>query len=369
MKWLLKKIIGTKNERDLKKIRPLVERIKQMEVEYQSLSDDELKAKPAEFRERLAKGETVDDLMCEAYAVVKNACRRLCGTSSNVCGHELAWEMVPFDVQLIGGIVLHEGKIAEMKTGEGKTLAATLALYLNALTGKGAHLVTVNDYLATRDAEWMGAIYKFLGLSVGVVVHGMSDGERKKAYGSDITYGTNNEFGFDYLRDNMKFDMADYAQREFNYAIVDEVDSILIDESRTPLIISGPVEKSENKVFTDVKPLAIKLKSAQGKVIHSILNDLQKRLDTGEVDEKTIEMLVQIKRGDPKNTVFLDILAQNQHLKKQLDRMESMLSSQKLLPELDQDLYCTIDEHSNAVELTEKGIKLLGGGGQGFCAP
>ncbi len=354
---LIKGIFGSKNERELKRVAPIVDTINQLEPRFQALSDPELQAKTVEFRERFAKGETLDELLPEAFAVVREASVRILG-------------MRHFDVQLIGGIVLHEGKIAEMKTGEGKTLAATLALYLNALTGKGAHLVTVNDYLATRDAEWMGAIYKFLGLSVGVVVHGMSDGERKKAYGSDITYGTNNEFGFDYLRDNMKFDMADYAQREFNYAIVDEVDSILIDESRTPLIISGPVEKSENKVFTDVKPLAIKLKSAQGKVIHSILNDLQKRLDTGEVDEKTIEMLVQIKRGDPKNTVFLDILAQNQHLKKQLDRMESMLSSQKLLPELDQDLYCTIDEHSNAVELTEKGIKLLGGGGQGdFVLP
>ncbi len=353
----IKGIFGSKNERELKRIAPKVEAVNELEPQFQALSDEELRATTTEFRERLSQGETLDDLLPEAFAAVREASVRTLG-------------MRHFDVQIVGGIVLHEGKIAEMKTGEGKTLVATLALYLNALSGKGAHLVTVNDYLATRDAEWMGAIYKFLGLSVGVVVHGMSDEERKKAYAADITYGTNNEFGFDYLRDNMKFDMADFAQRDFNYAIVDEVDSILIDESRTPLIISGPVEKSENKVFTDVKPLAITLKNKQGAVIRSILNDLNARLDAEDLDDKTIEMLVQVKRGDPKNPVFLDMMAQNQHLKKQIDRMESTLSSQKLLPELDQDLYCTIDEHSNSVELTEKGIKLLGGGGQGdFVLP
>jgi len=353
----IKGIFGSQNERELKRIRPRVEAINQLEPQFQALSDSELQAKTIEFRERVSKGETLDDLLPEAFAAVREASVRTLG-------------MRHFDVQLVGGIVLHEGKIAEMKTGEGKTLVATLALYLNALSGKGAHLVTVNDYLATRDSEWMSAIYKFLGLSVGVVVHGLNDEERKKAYACDITYGTNNEFGFDYLRDNMKFDLVDFAQREFNYAIVDEVDSILIDESRTPLIISGPVEKSENRVFTDVKPLVVTLKNKQGAVIQSILKDLRQRLDAEDEDDKTIEMLVQVKRGDPKNPVFLDILAQNQHLKKQLDRMESMLSSQKLLPELDQELYCTIDEHSNSVELSEKGIKLLAGGGQGdFVLP
>ncbi len=353
---LIKGIFGSKNERELKRMAPMVDAINEMEPRFQALSDPELQAKTVEFRERLAKGETLAELLPEAFAVVREASVRILG-------------MRHFDVQLIGGIVLHEGRIAEMKTGEGKTLVAPLALYLNALTGKGAHLVTVNDYLATRDAEWMGAIYQFLGLSVGVVVHGMNDEARKKAYACDITYGTNNEFGFDYLRDNMKFDKADFAQREFNYAIVDEVDSILIDESRTPLIISGPVEKSENTVFTDVKPLVINLKKKQGAVIRSILDEIRKRLDTEDVDEKTIEMLVQVKRGDPKTPAFLDIIAQNQHLKKQIDRMESMLSSQKLLPELDQDLYCTIDEHSNSVELTEKGIRLLGGGQDDFVLP
>jgi len=329
---------------------PLVDRINQLEPDFQALSDEQLLAKTAEFKERLSRGETLGDILPEAFAAVREVSVRTLG-------------MRHFDVQLIGGIVLHQGRIAEMKTGEGKTLAATLPLYLNALEGKGAHLVTVNDYLAQRDAEWMGAIYKALGLSVGVIVHGMDDAERKTAYACDITYGTNNEFGFDYLRDNMKFDFADFVQREFHYAIVDEVDSILIDESRTPLIISGPVEHSENKIYEEVKPLVINLRKKQGAIIRSLLKEVRGSLDGGDLDEKTIETLLQIKRGDPKNPVFLDIVAKNQALKKQIDRTESMLRSQKMLPDLDQSLYCTIDERSNAVELTEKGIDLLSGGG------
>jgi preprotein translocase subunit SecA len=353
----IKGIFGSKNERELKRISPLVEAINLQEPRFQALSDAEIQSKTAAFKERLSKGESLEDLLPEAFAAVREASVRVLG-------------MRHFDVQLIGGIVLHEGKIAEMKTGEGKTLAATLALYLNALEGRGAHLVTVNDYLARRDAEWMGGIYRFLGLSVGVIVHGMDDDERKRAYACDITYGTNNEFGFDYLRDNMKFEVADFVQRDFRYAIVDEVDSILIDESRTPLIISGPVEKSENKTYEEVKSLIINLKNRQGTVIRSILKDLKVRLDKDDLGEKSIELLLQVKRGDPKNPVFLNILANNQPLKKQIDRMESMLSSQKLLPELDQDLYCTIDERNNSVELTEKGIKLLAAGGKGdFVLP
>ncbi|OQX64749.1 MAG: preprotein translocase subunit SecA [Desulfococcus sp. 4484_242] len=336
----------------LKKLTPIVDRINQLEPTFQALSDEELSAKTTEFKERLSRGETLDDILPEAFAAVREASVR-------------TLEMRHFDVQLIGGIVLHQGKIAEMKTGEGKTLAATLPLYLNALTGRGAHLVTVNDYLAQRDAEWMGVVYKALGLSVGVIVHGMNDSERKQAYACDITYGTNNEFGFDYLRDNMKFDYADLVQRDFHYAIVDEVDSILIDEARTPLIISGPVEHSENKTYEEVKPLVINLRKRQSAIIRSILSEVRQSLDGGDIDEKTIEMLLQIKRGDPKNPVFLDIIAKNQALKKQIDRTESMLRSQKMLPDLDQELYCTIDERSNTVELTEKGIDLLSKGGLG----
>ncbi|HIJ77461.1 MAG TPA: preprotein translocase subunit SecA, partial [Deltaproteobacteria bacterium] len=228
---VLKKIFGSANERELKRLTPIVDEINSFEPEIRKLSDDQLRGKTAEFRQRLEKGEEVDDLLAEAFAVVREASDRTLG-------------MRPFDVQLIGGVVLHQGKISEMKTGEGKTLVATMPIYLNALSGKGVHLVTVNDYLAKRDSEWMGQIYKFLGLTVGCIVHGLDDLERKQAYNSDITYGTNNEFGFDYLRDNMKFRIEELVQRDLHYAIVDEVDSILIDEARTPLIISGPAEKS-----------------------------------------------------------------------------------------------------------------------------
>jgi len=230
-KWFIRKVFGTKNERDLKKLRPLVAAINALEPGIQALSDAELKAKTAEFKTKLDQGASLDDILFEAFAVVREASRRTVA-------------MRPFDVQLIGGAVLHQGKISEMKTGEGKTLVATLPAYLNALEGKGVHIVTVNDYLAKRDTAWMGPIYSFLGLTVGTIQHDMNDRDRYDAYRRDITYGTNNEFGFDYLRDNMKFRLSDLVQREHHYAIVDEVDSILIDEARTPLIISGPTDES-----------------------------------------------------------------------------------------------------------------------------
>lgn len=244
---LLKKVFGTQNERNLRRIAPLVDAINQLEPTVRTLSDQALQAKTGEFRQRIARGEPLDDLLPEAFAVAREAAARTVG-------------MRPFDVQLIGGIVLHQGKIAEMKTGEGKTLVAVMPVYLNALTGRGVHVVTVNDYLAKRDSEWMGAAYRFLGLSVGCIVHGLDDRQRKAAYDCDVTYGTNNEFGFDYLRDNMKFRLEDMVQRELHYAIVDEVDSILIDEARTPLIISGPAEKSTqlyvrvNRIIPHLKP-------------------------------------------------------------------------------------------------------------------
>lgn len=236
IRHLLVKVIGNKNERNLKKLQPQVEKINALEPEFELLSDDQLQSKTAEFRQRLANGEELNQLLSEAFAVVREASKRVLGLRH-------------FDVQLIGGMVLNDGKIAEMKTGEGKTLMSTLPIYLNALVGKGVHVVTVNDYLARRDAEWMGTIYRFLGLSVDCIVHGLTDAQRKAAYGADITYGTNNEFGFDYLRDNMKFALEDYVQRELHYAIVDEVDSILIDEARTPLIISGPSESSSDLYY------------------------------------------------------------------------------------------------------------------------
>ena len=246
---MLKKVVGSKNDRELKRLSVIVREINDLEPAMTAASDEELKAKTPYFKEKLSNGAEPEDILPEAFAVAREAARRTV-------------QMRPFDVQVIGGLVLHEGKIAEMKTGEGKTLAATMPLYLNALTGKGAHLVTVNDYLAKRDAQWMGPIYEFLGMSIGVVVHGMSDDERRAAYHADITYGTNNEFGFDYLRDNMKFVLEDFVQREFHYAIVDEVDSILIDEARTPLIISGPSEESTDKYYR-INQIIPRLKRSQ----------------------------------------------------------------------------------------------------------
>ncbi|MFL5191288.1 MAG: DEAD/DEAH box helicase, partial [Microvirga sp.] len=233
---LAKKIFGSVNDRRLKSYRPKVAAINAMEAELEALSDEQLRARTEDFKAQLAAGKTLDDILVPAFATVREAAKRTLGQRH-------------FDVQLIGGMVLHEGSIAEMRTGEGKTLVATLPVYLNALAGKGVHVVTVNDYLARRDSEWMGQIYRFLGLSVGVIVHGLDDVERAEAYAADITYGTNNEYGFDYLRDNMKFDLKERVQRGHHFAIVDEVDSILIDEARTPLIISGQSEESTDKYF------------------------------------------------------------------------------------------------------------------------
>ncbi|PIE89960.1 MAG: preprotein translocase subunit SecA [Acidobacteria bacterium] len=260
----ISKVFGNKNSRELKKLQPLVNKINDLEDSIKALSDEELKEQTVQFRERLNQGETLDDLLPEAFATVREAAIRVLG-------------MRPFDVQLLGGIALAKGTIAEMKTGEGKTLTATLPVYLNALEGKGAHVITVNDYLASRDSEWMGKLYKWLGLSVGLIVHGLSDEERKRAYQCDITYGTNNEFGFDYLRDNMKFTTGSFVQRGFNYAIVDEVDSVLIDEARTPLIISGPSEDKIGKYY-DANEVIKKLKrdlhfTVDEKDSHALLNE------------------------------------------------------------------------------------------------
>src|SRR5436189_5319813 len=246
--FIIRKIIGSKNDREVRRLRPLVASINESEASLQSLPDEALRQKTVAWKEELSKIEDndelarrLDELLPEAFAVVKNACRRLCNTEIIVREHPLKWEMIPFDVQLIGGYALHSGKIAEMATGEGKTLVATLPVYLNALTGRGVHVVTVNDYLAARDSEWMGAVYKFIGLSVGCILHDQPPNVRREQYNCDITYGTNAEFGFDYLRDNgMAQSKAHQVQRGHSYAIVDEVDSILIDEARTPLIISGP---------------------------------------------------------------------------------------------------------------------------------
>src|SRR5881397_2483335 len=233
---IFRRIVGSKNDREIKKIQPVVEQINALEPRISSLTDEQLQTKTAEFRQRLENGESLEEILPEGFAVVRETGKRILN-------------MRHFDVQLIGGYVLHQGRISEMKTGEGKTLVATLPAYVNALEGKGVHVVTVNDYLARRDSEWMGRLYRFLGMSVGVIQHELTDQQRQVAYGADITYGTNNEFGFDYLRDNMKFELASMVQRGHNYAIVDEVDSILIDEARTPLIISGPAEESTDLYY------------------------------------------------------------------------------------------------------------------------
>src|SRR5688500_3542353 len=271
---LLAKVIGTQNEREIKRLRPAVAEISALEPQIQALTDEQLRDKTVEFRRRIAEGATVDDLLVEAFAVVREGGRRVL-------------HMRHFDVQLMGGMVLHGGKIAEMKTGEGKTLVATLPAYLNALEGKGVHVVTVNDYLARRDSEWMGRLYRFLGMSVGVIQHELNDQQRQVAYGADITYGTNNEFGFDYLRDNMKFDFQSMVQRGHHFAVVDEVDSILIDEARTPLIISGPAEESTD-LYYEVDRIIPRLtpgKVVQGNVKAEDREELEK---TGDyiVDEK-----------------------------------------------------------------------------------
>ncbi len=293
---VLTKVFGSKNERALKKIQPLVDRINSLELEIQKLDDSALAAKTVLFKERLAKGEPLDDLLPEAFAVVREASKRVLG-------------MRPFDVQLIGGVVLHEGKIAEMKTGEGKTLVATMPVYLNALTGRGVHVVTVNDYLARRDSEWMGKIYEFLGLSVGNIIHDMDDAARREAYYSDVTYGTNNEFGFDYLRDNMKFDFKDFCQRDFHYAIVDEVDSILIDEARTPLIISGPAEMS-TELYVKVNRIIPNFK----KDVHYNVDEKGRSVSLTEEGVALGEKLLKVDNlYDPRNIEWLHHL--NQALK------------------------------------------------------
>ncbi len=285
---VLTKVFGTQHDREMKKIQPLVDKINGLEESFKSLSDDQLKNKTIEFKERLKNGETTDDLLPEAFAVCREASQRVLG-------------MRHYDVQLIGGIVLHQGRISEMKTGEGKTLVATLPVYLNALTGRGVHVVTVNDYLAKRDSEWMGRLYKWLGLSVGIIVHELNDKERRQSYGSDITYGTNNEFGFDYLRDNMKFDLGDYVQREHHFAIVDECDSILIDEARTPLIISGPSEASTDK-YTIIDRIIPNLK----RDIHFTVEEKSKSAFLTEEGNTKVEELLKIDNlYDSKN---IDIL-------------------------------------------------------------
>ena len=342
---LLAKIIGTKNDRELKRLTPRVREIGELESSIQRLSDEELRAKTVEFRERLAKGQTLDDLLNEAFAVVREAGRRVLN-------------MRHFDVQLIGGMVLHSGKISEMKTGEGKTLVATLPVYLNALEGKGVHVVTVNDYLAHRDADWMGRLYKFLGLTVGVIVHGLDDEERRASYACDVTYGTNNEFGFDYLRDNMKFDLKDCVQRGHNFAIVDEVDSILIDEARTPLIISGPSEHHAPAFFKEMQPAVERLAAKQNALVAQLVQEA-KPLLLGDDDDRELaaQKLTQAKRGAPKFKPLMETL-EDPSIKQLQGAFDRRLTAD-VERELTEPLFYTVNEKSHLTDLNSKGRQQL----------
>ncbi|MBI3875765.1 MAG: preprotein translocase subunit SecA [Verrucomicrobia bacterium] len=382
--FILKKIIGSKNDRELKRLRPLVARINEFEQALQSQPEQTLRDKTAAWKAELSQikdnaqlTRRLDEILPEAFAVVKNACRRLCGQDVVVRGHPLKWEMVPFDVQLIGGMGLHSGKIAEMATGEGKTLVATLPVYLNALTGRGVHVVTVNDYLALRDSEWMGAVYKFLGLTVGCILHDQPPSVRREQYNCDITYGTNAEFGFDYLRDNgMATSAEEQVQRGHYFAIVDEVDSILIDEARTPLIISGPaVAAAENKNYGELKPAIESLVRAQQRLCERFLSEadaLIKKLRPAEantppaqnpdaVEREAGMLLYRVKTGQPKSQGLMRLLEDPENLKL-MNAYELELHTDQKKVELfaqKEELFFAIEEKSHEADLSEKGRKLL----------
>ncbi|HTL68301.1 MAG TPA: preprotein translocase subunit SecA [Lacunisphaera sp.] len=375
--YLLKKFSGRHHRKYVEKCRPVVARINEIEKGYQALTDEQLRAKTDEFKARLKQGETLDALLPEAFAAVKNAARRMVGRSVTVCEHELTWDMVHFDVQLIGGICLHEGRIAEMATGEGKTLVATLPLYLNALNGRNAQLVTVNDYLARRDSEWMGYLYGFLGLSVGCIQQSMHSEERREMYGRDITYGTASEFGFDYLRDNgMATRKEDQVQRDHWYCIVDEIDSILVDEARTPLIISGPAPIEREQPFQRLKPGVEQLVSAQLRLINHLIKDaadlLAKPGLTPEDRQAAAMKMLQVKLGMPKNKQLLRLM-ENPEWRKLLDKTDVEMHSDFNKDELykwKEELFFVIDEKNHQADLTEPGrLKLRPDDPDAFVLP
>ena len=411
---IVTKVFGSKHDRDLKRIQPIVDQINEIYPTLEKLTDEVLRQKTDVFktkineatsetreeierleaelradvsdteatdgsdanqdaspdhdaiRDRLAElddeereiiSEVLDEILPEAFAVVKDACRRLVGKKWNVADTPTLWEMVPYDVQLIGGIVLHEGKIAEMATGEGKTLVATLPLYLNALTGRGAHLVTVNDYLARRDCEWMGKVYEFLGLTSAFITHDMNNDQRRDAYRADITYGTNNEFGFDYLRDNMAVRLDDKVQRRHNYAIVDEVDSVLIDEARTPLIISGPVESTSDAQYQAMKPRVEALVRAQTQLANRLVSEGEKLLEEGNEEDAGI-LLLRATRGFPKHKKLTKLMNEV-GVKRLIKRIENDYLRDKRMHEIDEELYYAIDEKGHTIDITDKGREYL----------
>ena len=401
---IVKKIFGDKHEKNLKLLWPVVDEINQEYEKLKQLSDDELRAKTQEFKDKINeftaetkkqinelqeklqsdedfdRGAAYDELdaldeklneeyeeilsqiLPEAFAVVKSTCERLVGKTWTVVGNKIHWDMVPYDVQLIGGMVLHQGKIAEMATGEGKTLVATLPVYLNALTGRGVHLVTVNDYLAQRDSEWMGEIYKFHGLTVGCILNTMSPQQRKEIYNRDITFGTNNEFGFDYLRDNMAVDKEGQVQRGHNYVIVDEVDSVLVDEARTPLIISGPVDVDDHK-YNEMKPRIERIYRKQKNFVANILAEAEKILEESGPTPEAGVLIFRAFRGLPKSNKLAKVLSEASNKKlMQETELEYLREKAKNMYIIDDELYFVIDEKNNSIDLTEKGREELAQG-------
>jgi preprotein translocase subunit SecA len=367
--WILKKILGSKNQRELKRLMPIVRRVNEFDEQFKSLSDEALRAKTAIWKGEFAKipeledqWKRLDEILPEAFAVVRNAARRLKDRqhSFTVCDQPMKWDMVHFDVQLLGGIVLHRGRIAEMATGEGKTLVATLPLYLNALTGRHAHLVTVNDYLARRDAEWMGQLYDFLGLTVGCIQHDQEPDVRREQYAMDITYGTNSEFGFDYLRDNgMATTREQQVQRGYHYAIVDEVDSILIDEARTPLIISGPATISTHQ-YDKWKPLIEQLVRKQNMLCNRLASEAIEKFEQGDV-EMGGRLMFKVKVGQPRNKQLLRMM-EDPDKRRAMDKAELSFyqdTRKEELFALKEELFFTIDEKSNEADLSEQGRNFL----------
>src|ERR1700751_2826911 len=364
---VLKAILGSKNQREVRRLKPLVARINELEQEYEKLSDEEVPGKSLGWKSDLANiddpeelARRLNELLPEAFALVKNAARRLWDKTWQVCDQPVTWNMIHFDVQLIGGIALHQGKIAEMATGEGKTLVATCPLYLNALSGRGVHLVTVNDYLARRDAEWMGEIYKFLGLTVGCIQHDQSPSVRKEQYDCDVTYGTNSEFGFDYLRDTgMATTKEQQVQRGHYYAIVDEVDSILIDEARTPLIISGPATVSSHQ-YDKFKPLVEQLVRKQTMMCNRLVSDAKEFLEKGQFEDAG-RLLFKVKLGQPRNKGLLRLMEDPEN-RKAIDKSELSFyqdSRKEELVALKEELYFTIDERHQDSDLSEMGRSFL----------
>ena len=363
---LLKRFVGRHYKKFYKETLPIVEKINAIEEQFKTLSNEELQSKTEQFKQRYAQGESLDALLPEAFATVKNAARRLVGTQAEVCGHVLTWDMIHYDVQLIGGIALHRGYIAEMATGEGKTLVATLPLYLNALSGKNCQLVTVNDYLARRDSTWMGHLFNFLGLTVGCIQHDMDPHERQEAYRKDITYGTASELGFDYLRDNgMALRAEDQVQRDHYYCIVDEVDSILIDEARTPLIISGIEEDDDSgALFLQLKMGVQRIYRLQNNLCAELMEQAKPLLapetKTEEL-EKGLEKLYQIKLGNPKNRLLMHVLEEGR-IRRAFDKFETQMAAdfnRDRAYKLKEELYYTIEEQHHQADLTEKGRNTL----------